>query len=148
MPESILTEKPYPIKGYFVYRYNPVVTMPQTSRVIEAMKKLDLLVVCDIYMSDTAMFADVVLPESTYLERDEGFNDYSGGVPAYTLRQQVVKPVYNTRAHWQIFKELSEKMGLGAYFPYTTIDDIRLTQMGGKQDWSNKARKRVLSTLV
>ena len=134
IPESILTEKPYPIKGYFVYRYNPVVTMPQTSRVIEAMKKLDLLVVCDIYMSDTAMFADVVLPESTYLERDEGFNDYSGGVPAYTLRQQVVKPVYNTRAHWQIFKELSERMGLGAYFPYATIDDIRLTQMGGKQD--------------
>jgi thiosulfate reductase/polysulfide reductase chain A len=134
VPEAILTEQPYPIKGWFVFRYNPVTTIPGTDRVLQAMKKLDLLVACDIYMSDTAWYADVVLPESTYLERDEGFNDYSGASPALTLRQQVVKPIYNTRAHWQIMKDIAERLSLGAYFPWKDIEDLRMMQMGGNGD--------------
>ena len=134
IPEAILTEQPYPVKGWFVLRYNPVATIPHTQRVMDAIKKLDLLVVCDIYMTDTAWMADVVLPESTYLERDEGFNASHGAAPGFTLRQQVVKPVYDTKPHWEIFKSLAEKMGLGSYFPYHSIDEIRLAQMGGRAD--------------
>lgn len=142
IPEAILTEQPYPIKGWFVLRNNPVISQSNTSRVIEALKKLDLLVVCDIYMSDTAWYADVVLPESTFLERDEGFNNASGGAPAYTLRQQVAKPVYNTRPHWQIFKELGERLGLAAYFPWKNIDELRRIQMGGREDLLNIAKEK------
>jgi thiosulfate reductase/polysulfide reductase chain A len=146
VPEAILTGNPYHIKGWFVYRYNPALTLPNTPRVVEALKKLDLLVVNDIYLTDTAWFADVVLPESTYLERDEGFMDASGLVPVYSLRQQVVKPVFETRTHWQIMKELGEKMGLGEYFPWKDIEAIRLTQMGGRADLVKMGKEKGLVT--
>jgi thiosulfate reductase/polysulfide reductase chain A len=142
IPEAIITGQPYPLKGWFVLRYNPVISQSDTNRVIEALKKLDLLVVSDIYMSDTAWYADVVLPESTYLERDEAFNNNSGTVPVYTLRQQVVPPVYETKPHWQIFKELSAKMGLENYFPWQDIEEVRLAQLGGRQDLLKTAKEK------
>ncbi len=142
VPEAILTEKPYPIKGWFVLRNNPVVSQSNTTRVIEALKKLDLLVVCDVNLSDTAWFADVVLPESTFLERDEGFNNAGGSAPSYTLRQQVVKPVYDTKPHWQIFKELGERLGLGQYFPWNNIEDMRAIQMGGNTELIKAAKDK------
>lgn len=146
VPEAALTGKPYPIKGWFVHRYNPALTLPDTPRVLEGLKKLDLLVVCDLAMTDTAWYADVVLPESSYLERDEAFMDYSGLVPVYSLRQQVVKPVYDTKPHWQLFKELGEKLGLGAYFPWKDIEGVRLAQMGGRQDLVKMGKEKGLVT--
>lgn len=141
LPEAILTEKPYPIKGWFVYRNNPMISQSNTNRVREALLKLDLLVVSDIYLTDTANLADVVLPESTFLERDEGFNDASGGAPKYVLRQQVTEPLYDTRPNWQIFKELGEKMGLGAYFPWKDIEEMRLIQLGGNAKLLERAKE-------
>lgn len=142
IPEAILTENPYPIKGWFVLRNNPVISQSNTNRVIESLKKLDLLVVCDLYLSDTALFADVVLPESSSLERDEGFNDASGAAPAYTLRQQVVEPVCDSKPHWEIFKNIGEQLGLGAYFPWKNIDDVRALQMGGNLDLVRAAKEK------
>lgn len=142
IPEAILTEKPYPIKGWFVYRNNPMISQSNTNRVRESLLKLDLLVVSDLYITDTGNLADVILPESTFLERDEGFNDASGGAPKYTLRQKTVEPIYETRPNWQIFKELGEKMGLGSYFPWKDMEDMRLLQMGGRKDLVQQAKEK------
>ena len=142
IPEAILTEKPYPIKGWFVYRNNPMISQSNTNRVREALMKLDLLVVSDIYRTETADLADVILPESTFLERDEGFNDATGGAPKYTLRQKTIEPLYETKPNWQIFKELGEKMGFGAYFPWENMEDMRLIQMGGRKDLVEKAKEK------
>jgi len=142
IPEAILTEQPYPIKGWFVLRYNPVISQSNTNRVIEALEKLDLLVVCDVNLSDTAWFADVVLPESSFLERDEGFNNAGGSAPAYTLRQQVVEPIYDTKPHWKIFKDLGERLGLGQYFPWKDMGDMRAIQLGGRQDLIKTAQEK------
>lgn len=142
LPEAILTDKPYPIRGWFVLRYNPAISQSNTNRVLEALKKLDLLVVSDLYMTDTAWFADVVLPESSYLEREEGFNNASGAAPAYNFRQQVVEPVCDSKPHWQMMKDIGEKLGLGAYFPWKNMDDIRLLQMGGKADLVATAKEK------
>lgn len=123
--ESILTGKPYPIKGWMVHRFNPVISIPESEKTLEAFKKLDLLVTCDVYMTDTAYYSDVVLPECTYLERYEQVYDMSGLTPKYVLRQAAVPLVYSdTKPHWQIYKELGEKMGLGQFFPYKDIEDF------------------------
>ncbi|HWR08046.1 thiosulfate reductase PhsA [Sporomusa sp.] len=142
IPEAVLTGEPYPVRGWFVLRYNPVISQSNTERVIEALKKLDLLVVCDVNLSDTAWYADVVLPESSFLERDEGFNNAGGSAPAYTLRQQVVKPVYDTKPHWQIFKDLGDRLGLGQYFPWSNMEEIRAIQLGGRQDLIKTAKEK------
>ncbi|WP_018306894.1 thiosulfate reductase PhsA [Desulfitobacterium hafniense] len=150
--ESILTERPYPIKGWFVHRFNPIISMPESDRIIDAFKKLDLLVVCDVYMTDTAMYADVILPECTYLERSEQIYDMSGLTPKYVIRQAAVPLVYpDTKPAWLIYKELGEKMGLGQYFTYETIDDyiqkqlaptgITLEQLKEKGVWTPEGMK-------
>lgn len=150
--ESILTGQPYQIKGWMIHRFNPVISLPESDRTIEALKKLDLLVVCDLYMTDTAMFADVILPECSYLERNEQVYDMSGLTPKYALRQAAVPLVYSdTKPAWQIYKELGEKMGLGQYFPFENIEDyvnkqlsptgLTLNQMKEKGVWTPAGMK-------
>lgn len=65
LPDHILSEKPYPVKAYFVSHHNPVRSCPNTNRFIESLKKLELMVAIDVQMSDTAYFAQYILPEST-----------------------------------------------------------------------------------
>ncbi len=150
--ESILTGQPYQIKAWMVHRFNPVISITESDRVIEALKKLDLLVVCDVYMTDTAMFADVILPECSYLERYEPVYDMSGLTPKYVLRQPAVELVYpDTKPAWQIYKELGEKMGLGKYFPYQNIENyisrqltpagLSLSQLKQKGVWTPEGMK-------
>jgi thiosulfate reductase/polysulfide reductase chain A len=119
---------PYQLKGWVMTRSNPVMTITNTDKVVQALKKLDFVAVMDIYMSDTAWFADIVLPESTYLERDEEFIAGGGKNPSYQVRQKVVEPIGDTKPYWMVFKELATKMGFGEYFPYKDMDDIRMAQ--------------------
>lgn len=150
--ESIITEKPYPIKAWLVHRFNPYVSITESARAIEAFKKLDLLVTCDVYMTDTAYYSDVVLPECTYLERYEPIFDMSGLTPKYVLRQPAVTVVFpDTKPHWQIYKELGEKMGLGDYFQFKDMEDyltqqlapagLTLAQMKEKGVWTPPGMK-------
>ncbi|MHB1407284.1 MAG: molybdopterin-dependent oxidoreductase [Desulfitobacteriaceae bacterium] len=150
--ESILTGKPYPMKGWFVHRVNPVISMPESERVVEALKKLDLLVVCDVYMTDVAYFADVVLPECTFLERYEPIIDQSGLMPKLQLRQPAVSVVYaDTKPGWQIYKELAVKMGIGDFFNFKDMEEflsrqlkpagLTLAQLKEKGFWSPAGMK-------
>ncbi len=128
--ESILTEEPYAIRAWLVHRFNPYISLTGSTKMIEAFKKLDLLVTCDVYMTDTAYFSDVVLPECTYLERYEPIFDMSGLTPKYVIRQPAVPLVYpDTKPYWQIYKELGEKMGLGDYFKFKDMEDYITQQI-------------------
>ncbi|MCW1360420.1 thiosulfate reductase PhsA [Campylobacter sp. CCS1377] len=126
--ETILNEKPYAIHGLWITRSNPVMTVSNSDEVVKALKKLDLFVCVDVYMSDSAQYADIILPESTYLERDEHFLSDDGKNPGYQVRQKVVEPIGDTRASWRIYKELAQKMGFGDLFPYKDIEDFRMQQ--------------------
>ena len=67
--EATLTGKPYPIKGWMVYATNLLHALPNEQETIKAIQNLDLMVVIDVIPSEIAGWADVVLPESIYLER-------------------------------------------------------------------------------
>ena len=69
--DAILEEKPYPIKALFLIGTNPLLRDMNTRKIIEAYKKLDLLVVIDIMPTDDADYADYILPDTTFLEREE-----------------------------------------------------------------------------
>ena len=62
LPETILTDKPYPIKAMIVSGGNPVASWPDAKKLREVFKKLELLVVTELFMTETAKLADVVLP--------------------------------------------------------------------------------------
>ncbi len=67
--EATITGKPYPVKGWMVYATNLLYSLPNQAETIRAIQNLDLLVVIDTIPSEIAGWADVVLPESVYLER-------------------------------------------------------------------------------
>lgn len=133
---------PYRMHGWFIVRNNPVMTQANSDTVIKALKAMDLVVCVDIQVSDTAWFADVVLPDTTYLERDQEFTSGGGKNPSFSIgRQKVVEPLGDARPGWRIAKELGEKMGLGDYFPWKDIEDYRIQQVDGNLDLLAKLKK-------
>ena len=105
------------IKGMFFYNSNMAAGYSNTAYLAEALSQLDLMVVVDVQMSETALLADYVLPDTSYLERLELPEFIGGKVPAVALRDQVLEKVHpNTRPVDQIFSELAEACGVGEYF--------------------------------
>lgn len=135
LAQAIMTEDPYPIKALFANRFEPLQSIPDTAATRRALDQLDLIVAIDVNFSEIAWYADVILPESIYLERADSIMMVSGLKPSLRRRQQAVSPRYDTRPSWQILKGLAERLGLGNYFPYETIEDIwnfQLKDMGVK----------------
>ncbi|MXR69765.1 thiosulfate reductase PhsA [Shewanella sp. JBTF-M18] len=127
--DATLEAKPYQLRAWVMSRTNPMQTMTDRALVVETLKKLDFVVSCDVYISETAAYADIILPESTYLERDEEIADKSGKNPAYYVRQRVVETIGDTKPSWQIFKELGHEMGLEQYFPWENMESLQLLQL-------------------
>lgn len=131
LPHAILNEDPYPIKGFLVYRFEPLMSIADTNLTKRALDRLDLLVTIDINYSDIAWYSDVILPESTYLERTDCVQQANGLKPQMFLRKQAVAPRYDTRPGPIILKQIGERLGIGDYFPYETMEDLVRWQLEG-----------------
>jgi len=101
---------PYPIRGLFCYKQNPMLSVPNTAKTKKMLEKLDLIVVIDTMPSDTAMMADVILPECTYLEREDPVKSFAGIEPAIVLRQKSIDPMYESKPVIEIMHGLAEKL--------------------------------------
>jgi thiosulfate reductase/polysulfide reductase chain A len=121
--EATITGKPYPIKGWFVYATNLLHALPSEAETIRAIENLDLLVVVDVIPSEIAGWADVVLPESVYLERHDDLNVEWFREPFVALRQPVVEAPNDQKPNWWMAKKLAEKLGLGHYYPWKDIEE-------------------------
>jgi len=115
MRDAILEGQPYQAHGWFIARQNPVLSLPDRQRTLQALGKMDFIAVVDIIPNDTAWFADVILPEASYLERYDPLLPM--GDKAW-LRQPVIEPRGEARSALMIYKELGERLGLGDYFQY------------------------------
>jgi thiosulfate reductase/polysulfide reductase chain A len=131
LPHAILNEDPYPVKALIAYRLDPLGSIPDTGLTKKALGKLDLIVAIDINYSDIAWYSDVVLPESTYLERTDCVQQANGLKPQMFLRRQAVAPRYDTREGAVILKQIAERLGVGGYFPYTTMEELVRWQLEG-----------------
>jgi thiosulfate reductase / polysulfide reductase chain A len=101
---------PYPIRGMFVYKQNPMLSVPNTTKTKKMFEKMDLVVVVDTMPSDTAMLADVILPECTYLEREDPVQSFIGTEPAIIIREKAIEPMYETKPVNDIMRELAQKL--------------------------------------
>lgn len=143
---TILSGEPYPVKALITVGSNLVTTYPNTERVIEAMKKLDLLVVHDIFMTPTAEYADIVLPAAANLERDEPRLHLHIKGPRAMYMDTVsakVATVAERQSDWEFMISLGRKLGYEAYFPsLEELADEALRPMG--VTWSElKARQPI-----
>ncbi|MFZ0548687.1 MAG: molybdopterin-dependent oxidoreductase, partial [Candidatus Promineifilaceae bacterium] len=123
---AILSEDPYKAHGWFIARQNPVLSLPDRGKTLEAMGKMDFIAVVDIFLNDTAWFADVVLPEASYLERYDPLNVV--GNKAF-IRQPVIQPQGEAKSALWIYKELGKRLGLEDYFQYTDEEDYLRQQL-------------------
>lgn len=121
--EATITEQPYPIKGWFIYATNLIHALPNEKETIAAIQNLDLMVVVDVIPSEIAGWADVVLPESVYLERYDDLHMSAFKETFVGIRQPVVESPADQKPNWWIAKKLAEKLGLGNYYPWNHIED-------------------------
>lgn len=124
--DNILTGEPYQAHGWFVFRQNPVNSLPERAKTIQAMSKLDFIVTIDISMNDTAWFSDVILPEASYLERYDPLAMLESTI---FLRQPVIEPLFESKPGLWIFKELGNRLGLADYFQYKDEEDYLRQQL-------------------
>ena len=119
--DATLTEKPYPIKGWIVYGQNVLESIPEPQKTRQAIEKLDLMVVVDVMPVEQINYADLVLPESTYLERyDPPTIVATAKQPFVAVRQPVCEPMYESKPGWWIAKQMARRLGLEAWFPWDT----------------------------
>jgi formate dehydrogenase alpha subunit len=96
------------IKALYVVGENPMVTDPDLHHVEAALNKLEVFIVQDVFLTQTAKLAQIVLPGTSFAEKDGTFTNTERRV---LLVRQAVKPVGQSRPDWQIVCDLSTRMG-------------------------------------
>jgi anaerobic selenocysteine-containing dehydrogenase len=101
-----------PIQMLFVYNCNPLVTMPNQNRVLEGLRREDLFtVVFEQVFTDTARFADVILPATTFVENYDIAKGY--GPVSLQLVRPVIEPAGEARSNPEVFSDLAGRLGVG-----------------------------------
>jgi thiosulfate reductase/polysulfide reductase chain A len=135
----------YDLKAWLVYGCNLIQAMPDRPRLVEAIQALDLLVAVDVLPSEICGFADVVLPEATYLERDDDVWNGPWRRPFIAARQAAVPPLYDSKPGWWIVKELAARTGLAEHFPWKDAQDFVKARLAVKgESWETLTLTGVL----
>ncbi len=124
--DNIVKGDPYQPHGWFISRQNPILSIPDRNKTLQAFGKMDFIVTIDILMNDSAWFSDVVLPEASYLERYDPLLPV--GDKAF-IRQPVIEPQGEAKSTLWIYKQLGERLGLGDYFQYEDEEDYLRQQL-------------------
>jgi formate dehydrogenase major subunit/formate dehydrogenase alpha subunit len=96
------------VRGMFIMGENPVISDPDQSHAVAALKALDMLVVQDIFLTETAQLADVVLPAACFAEKDGTFTNTERRIQ---LLKKAVEPPGEAKADWEIICRIAKLSG-------------------------------------
>jgi len=124
--DAIFREESYPIKTMIVQGGSPVLATPDSNRTKEALRRLDFLMVHEIFMTRTAELADLVIPAATFLERDYLFKYRNIRTPdvhtnLFGLQRKVVNPSGESISDQELIFKLAQSMGFDEYFPWKDV---------------------------
>ncbi|MFC1943803.1 molybdopterin-dependent oxidoreductase, partial [Chloroflexota bacterium] len=124
--ETIITGKPYPVRGMITFNANPMLTQANTKKVYKALKSLDLYVVMDFFPTPSSALADYVLPAACWLEVPQ--EQDKGGVFAGTWFSEasvpsVVPGEYEHKDDYEVFRELAVRLDKGELMPWKTREE-------------------------
>jgi anaerobic selenocysteine-containing dehydrogenase len=116
VPESI----PEKLKAFMVIGGNPLISMPDSNAFKSAFEKLDLLVVHDLFMTETARAAHYVLPACSHIEKWGVAYTYNvcHCLPYLMLRKKCIEPLHESWSEWRFLTELASRLGLSESFPW------------------------------
>jgi formate dehydrogenase alpha subunit len=107
------------IKGMYIVGENPVLSFPNSTLVTGILTSLDFLVVQDMFLSETAKLANVVLPAASFAEKEGTFTNFEGR--ANRVRK-AIEPIGESLADWEIVARLADKMGYR--LPFRSLQDV------------------------
>ena len=112
-----------PVQSLFVYTSNPAAVAPDQNEVLRGLARCDLFtVVHERFMTDTALYADIVLPATSSLEHSDLYRSY--GCYCIQRAKAVIPPVGESKSNWEVFGLLAEAMGFPEPFFRQTADDL------------------------
>ena len=130
-------------RALLVHGSNIVVSAPNATQVTDRLEALDLLVVADIVMSETAALADVVLPVTQWAEESGTMTNLEGRV---ILREQAVAPPEGVRSDLDVIAGLASRLGCEASFPLDPEEafaELALASAGGRADYAGITYDRI-----
>ncbi|HEV6953762.1 MAG TPA: molybdopterin oxidoreductase family protein [Promicromonospora sp.] len=132
-------------RALLVHGSNVVVSAPDASRVVERLRALDLLVVCDVVPSETALLADVVLPVTQWAEEEGTMTSLEGRV---VRRRAAVPPPGEARSELWVLAELARRLGAPATLAFPTdpaevFDELARASAGGPADYAGLSHARL-----
>lgn len=125
------------IRGLYLLCSNPAVSAPNLNLVRDAMKGLDFMVCADFFLSESAEFADVVLPTTSWSEDEGTVTNLEGRIIKINKAQE---PIGESKPDWLMQVELAEHLGRGQYFRHMKTardvgEEFRLATKGGNADY-------------
>jgi assimilatory nitrate reductase catalytic subunit len=131
------------IKGLLSICFNPAVSLPDGNFIRQALEKLEFFVNIDFFLSETARYADIVLPGSL-MEEDEGTTT---NVEGRVIRhRRAVTPPEGAREDWAIINEIASRLGYADKFnqaPREIFDELRVASKGGVSDYYGMTWERI-----
>ncbi len=125
------------IRGLFSWSFNPVVSLPDSTFIKRMLEKLEFFACTDFFVSETARFADVILPGSQH-EEDEGTVTSTEG--RVIKINQAVTPPGDARQDWVILQDIAHALGRDRGFtfanPEEIFEELRVASRGGIADYS------------
>ncbi|PGY08178.1 molybdopterin oxidoreductase family protein [Bacillus sp. AFS031507] len=132
------------IQGLFLMCSNPMVSNPNAHFVKEAIKKLKFFVAVELFVSETARLANLILPASSYLEDEGTMTNVEGRV---TLREASYPCPGEVKHDWQIICEIARVLGKEKYFSFSSAEEIftelRMASCGGNADYFGMTYERL-----
>ncbi|MFF3072734.1 molybdopterin oxidoreductase family protein [Kitasatospora sp. NPDC057936] len=135
--------RPDGVRALLLAGSNPAVSAPNAGHVTERLRALDLLVVADLVLSETARLADVVLPVTQWAEEDGTTTNLEGRV---ILRRRAFDPPEGVRSELWVLRELAARLGVATGFPVAAeeaFDELRRASAGGDADYAGISYRRI-----
>jgi assimilatory nitrate reductase catalytic subunit len=131
------------LRGLLVFASNLSISAPRAGHIEAKLRALDLLVVSDIFLSETAQLAHVVLPSTQWAEEEGTLTNLEGRV---ILRRKAIAPPLDARSDLQIIAALAERLGYGAKFSSSSREvfrELRQASAGGLADYAGITYERI-----
>jgi len=128
--DAALTGKPYPIKGCVIWGQNPIQTIPGQQKMKDVLKQMDFVMCVDVMPTDVTMWADILLPEVSYLERYDLIKtgtqwDFSAKQQQYIApRMPLMAPMFERKDQVYITNEIAKRMGYEKDIPVETVEEM------------------------
>jgi thiosulfate reductase/polysulfide reductase chain A len=127
--DAAITGKPYPIKGCVIWGQNPIQTIPNQEKTIKMLEQMDFVMCVDVMPTDITMYADILLPDTSYLERYDMIKsgtqwDFAEEHKQYIApRMPLVAPGFERKESIYITNEIAKRMGHEAKIPVKTQEE-------------------------